>query len=272
VIIVGDVAQARTAPNWFTARPLFGSTVLVTRPQGQADGLSTRLRELGAAVVHQPAIAIREPRDWAPVDAVIRRLADFGWLAFSSKNGVDYFLGRLAALGFDARQLGGVKLAAIGPATVAALAEHSLVADAAPDVYRAEALADLLAPVARGQRVLVVRASRGREVLVERLRAAGATVEQAVVYDSQDVAQADEEVAVALSAGRIDWTTVTSSAIARSLVRLFGETLRQTRLAAISPLTAGVLAEMGHTPAVVAARYTADGLVEAMLSHPYSSH
>jgi uroporphyrinogen-III synthase len=98
------------------------------------------------------------------------------------------------------------------------------------------------------------------------LTGAGAVVEQAVVYESIDIAAIKEDVLEALGVGEIHWTTVTSSAIARSLARLFGEKLRKTRLAAISPLTAEVLEELGHRPAAVAQTYTADGLIEAILA------
>jgi len=97
------------------------------------------------------------------------------------------------------------------------------------------------------------------------LTAAGGQVDQAVVYRSSDVTAAEPEVAAALVASRIDWVTVTSSAIARSLVKLFGEDLQKTRLAAISPLTAEVLAEAGHPAAVVASEYTTAGLLTAIL-------
>ena len=99
----------------------------------------------------------------------------------------------------------------------------------------------------------------------EQLRGAGGTVDQVVVYSSTDVRSPDPDVAGALSAGRIDWVTVTSSAIARSLVRLFGDPLSQAKLASISPITSGVLRQLGYEPAVEAARYTTDGLVEAMV-------
>jgi uroporphyrinogen III methyltransferase/synthase len=157
------------------------------------------------------------------------------------------------------------KLAAIGPATVAALADCHLRADVSPETYRAEALAEALAPQVRGKRVLLARASRGREVLAEMLTTAGALVEQAVVYESCDIAVPNDEVAEALAASHIDWTTVTSSAIARSVVRTFGDRLSQTRLAAISPLTADTLTQLGHPPAAVAEVYTSDGLVDAIL-------
>ncbi len=266
IIIVGDVARRRDLENWFTTRPLFGRTVLVTRPEHQSQDLSNQLRRLGANVLSQPAIEISEIRDWSSVDDVIARLHEFDWIVFSSANGVQYFFNRLFALGHDARRLTNSQLAAIGPATVAALAEYQLRADVQPDTYRAEALAEALSPHARGKRIFLARASRGREVLAEMLASAGAIVEQAIVYESRDVTEANGEVAAALAAGKIDWTTATSSAIARSLVGLFGDALGKTRLAAISPLTADVLKELGHPPAVVADTYTADGLVDAILA------
>ncbi|HEY4234571.1 MAG TPA: uroporphyrinogen-III C-methyltransferase [Lacipirellulaceae bacterium] len=266
IVIVGEVAAAPSAVNWFTLRPLFGRTVLVTRPERQIESMAAKLRQLGAGTLMQPAIEISEPRDWKPVDDAIARLADFNWLVFSSSNGVHYFLRRLLALGGDLRALGGLYLAAIGPATVEALAEYHLTADVDPESYRAEALADALAPHAVRNRFLLARASRGREVLAEMITAAGGEITQVVVYESNEVAQPSDDVLAALQAGRISWTTVTSSAIARALVGMFGEALRKTKLAAISPLTAEVLTNLGHPPAVVAESYTTDGIIIAILA------
>jgi len=137
-------------------------------------------------------------------------------------------------------------------------------ADLVPDEYRAEALAESLAPRTRGKRVLLARASRGREVLAQRLQAAGAAVEQVVVYQSRDVAPADPVVRAALTAGRIDWVTVTSSAIARSLVAMYGDELRHSRLVSISPVTSQTLQELGYPVAAEAIRYTMPGLVAAI--------
>lgn len=265
VVIVGDVVRVQADANCLTTRQLFGRTVLVTRPERQAAAMIGALSELGAAAMIQPAITIGPPGDWKPVDDAIARLADYDWLVFSSANGVQYFLDRILATGGDLRRLANCRLAAIGPATAEALAEYHLRADLQPEEYRAEALAEELAGEAAGKRFLLLRASRGREVLAEALAAAGGLVEQVVVYLSTDVTEADADVVKALESGRIDWVTVTSSAIARSLVRLFGEQLRQARLAAISPLTADVLTEAGYPPTVVASRYTTAGLIEAIV-------
>jgi uroporphyrinogen III methyltransferase/synthase len=272
VMIVGDVAreaqgrQVSGLSAWFTSRPLFGRTVLVTRPRQQADSVANQLRNLGANVLVQPAIEVSEPHDWSPVDAVIRRLPEFDWLVFSSSNGVEYFMRRLLVLGGDGRALGCTRLAAIGPATVDTLAKYSLKADLQPHEYRAEALAAALGPHVGGKRAFLARASRGRDVLAGMLKAAGAVVEQGIVYETRDVDAPDSAIADALASGEVHWTTVTSSAIARSLVNLFGVALRQTQLAAISPLTAEVLAELGFAPAIIADSYTAEGVVSAILA------
>ncbi len=266
IIILGEVVKLRTTLNWFERRPLFGQTVLVTRPRHQSYSVQQALSELGAQVLLQPAIDISPPDDWQAVDAAIAGLESFDWLVFSSANGVHYFLDRLLQQR-DLRALHSAKLAAIGPATCTALNEYHLNADLQPECYRAEALAEALSATAAGSRFLLIRASRGREVLAEQLRAAGGEVEQVVVYRSSDVTAADESVSVALQEGRIDWITVTSSAIARSLCGMFGEDLKRAKLASISPLTSAILRESGVEPTVEAESYTTDGVVTAILDH-----
>ena len=113
---------------------------------------------------------------------------------------------------------------------------------------------------------MLARASRGREVLSEELTTAGADVEQIVVYSSDDVPAGDPEIAALLADGKIDWITVTSSAIARSLARMFGENLSRSRLASISPITSGTLRELGYSPSAEATVYTMDGVVEAIVA------
>ena len=188
-----------------------------------------------------------------------------GWF-FPASTACGILLDRLIETGGDVRRLAGVKLAAIGPGTADELAAYHLRVDGQPpEVYRAEALADLLAVDAHGKRFLLARASRGREVLAERLTAAGAAVEQIVVYHSTDVTKPDAEVAAALGAGRIDWVTVTSSAIARSLAKLFGDDLRKTKIVSISPVTSATLRELSFEPAAEAKQYTMEGVVQAVL-------
>lgn len=265
VIVVGPAVDEGRIPPWFEQRPLFGQTILVTRAGEQTDDLAQPLNELGAEVLSQPAIAIGRPGDSAPLDAAIARLAEFDWIVFSSRNGVNFFFDRILETGRDLRAVGRAKFAAVGPATAEELARYHLKCDLVPATeFRAEELARALSPVAVGKRCLLIRASRGREVLAEMLTAAGAIVEQAVAYQSTNVESPNPIIQSRLAAGEIDYVTVTSSAIARSLHRMFGDHLRQARLVSISPVTTATLRELGLEAAAEATNYTMAGVIDAI--------
>jgi uroporphyrinogen III methyltransferase/synthase len=267
LVVVGEAARDFGRGSWFTDRPLFGQTILVTRPAEQGLSLRDTLRELGARVLLQPAIEIGPPNNWTAVDKSLQRLNKFDWIVFSSQSGVEWYLRRLMVMGGDLRSLGPVKIAAVGTATDHALAAWNLRADLVPQTHRAENLADAVAArMPPGARVLLVRASRGREVLLDRLVDAGAHVTQVAAYSSRDCQTVAPDIAEALSEGQIDWVTVTSSAIARSLATLLGESLRRAKLVSISPITTGVLQELGYSVAAEAQEFTMDGVVQALLS------
>jgi uroporphyrinogen III methyltransferase/synthase len=265
IVLVGAVAALGPTMAWFEKRPLFGQKIAITRAAAQSDELRRPLEALGAEVLEQPAIEIADVADFTGLDGAIGKLARYDWIVLSSANGVERLMARLLATGHDLRAFSGAKLAAIGPGTAQKLAEYHLHADVVPDEFRAESLAAALAPQARGKSFLLIRASRGREVLAEELSAGGGQVEQVVVYESRDVMTPEERVAQLLRDGQLDWMTVTSSAIARSLANLFGEDLRRTRLASISPITSATMRELGYPPVVEATDYTMDGVVRAIL-------
>lgn len=279
VVIIGEIARAAPEFDWFHSLPLLGQGILVTRPEHQAEGMVDRLSELGANPIVQPAIAIHQPREWSAVDAAIDSLHDFDYVVFSSSNGVHAFIRRLFACGHDVRKLGHSKLAVTGPKTADTLKEYSLIADIQPSSFRAEAVVDAvihcsdnsenpqipLQEKLAGKRFLLLRASRGREALAERIQSAGGYVEQVVVYESVDIEVADETVEEAWQRGDVHWVTVTSSAIARSVCRMWGERLRDVKLASISPITSETLRELGFEPTVEATTFTTDGLIDAIV-------
>jgi uroporphyrinogen III methyltransferase/synthase len=252
--------------NWIHQRPLFGQTVLVTRPADQAEALAGPLREQGANVLLQPAIEIGPPDDWADVDQAISELASYDMIVFCSHNGVKYFMDRLRSLGGDSRGLAGLQIATVGSKTAASLQPYGLTADFVPSDFKADSLANELCEQVPDQRILVIRASRGRDGISETLTNAGATVRQIVAYKNCDVQQAKAEVIDLARAGKIDWVTVTSSASAASLVNLFGDSIHQMKIASLSPVTSKTLTELGCEIAVEANPYTIDSLVKALTS------
>lgn len=262
---IGGAVSNRSV-SWFETLPLFGKRVLVTRPAHQAADLSDPLRELGAHVVLQPAIRIDAPADWSAVDRALLCGPHWDWIVFSSANGVRFFLERLRSIGKDWRALGPARFAVIGPGTRRELERFGFLADEQPEAFDADALARGLESAAAGRRVLLVRASRGRDVLAERLAPRARELEQVVAYRSEDIDSAEPEVVEAMREGTLDWCTVTSSAIAASLVRLFGDALCRVRLASISPITSAALREHGFEPSVEADEQTMAGIVRAIVA------
>jgi uroporphyrinogen III methyltransferase/synthase len=264
IVILGPVTELAETMNWVQRRPLFGQTILVTRPADQAESLAAPLRDLGATVLMQPAIEVGPLDDWADVDKAIDSLDRSDVIVFCSQNGVRYFLSRLIESGKDVRALAEVQIAAVGSKTAQTLNEFHLQADIVPPDFRAESLAKQLAPIAAGKRISIIRASRGHDVLADALASAGAEVAQVAAYRHSDVPQADSEILELAQAGKIDWITVTSSATAESLVKLFGDSLKQSKLASLSPVTSESLRDLGFEVAAEANPYTTESLIDVI--------
>jgi uroporphyrinogen III methyltransferase/synthase len=270
IIFIGPAVAKAPAEPWFESRPLFGKRVVVTRPRGQAGELVRKLELLGAVPLVLPAVEILPPVDWKEVDRRLAGLGNYDWLVFTSANGVHSLLGRLLESGRDLRALAGLKLAAIGPGTADALAEFHLKVDLVPAEFRSESLAAALTKKAGGQRILLARADRGREVLRAEL-AKVATVDQVAVYRQVDAATGDGPVQDAIRRGDVDFVTLTSSSIARAFLRSLDEAAAtrvrsgDVRLATISPVTSAAVKGMGYAVAAEAREYTIDGLIAAVL-------
>lgn len=267
VIVVGEAARHAPVRSWFVDRPLFGRCCVVTRPEHQVGKIREMLAELGAEVLTQAAVEIVPPGDWAEVDAAIADLGTFDWVVFSSANGVRFFFERMEQLNRDARAFGAARIAAIGPGTAEELQRFHMRADLLPPEFRAESLAEALLANEQGRRYLLVRASRGRPTLVEALVRAGREVRQVVAYINRDIEAPHPDIVSRMRDGSIHWVTVTSSSIAASLVRLFGEDLRRVRLASISPVTSDTLRGLGFEPTVEAKVYTMPGIVDAICEY-----
>ena len=261
IVIVGDVAAPRHSAD---TRALSGQRILLTRPAGQADGLAAAVAALGGEPLHLPVVRIAPPGDWAALDAAIGQAATFDWIVFASVNGVRSFAARLREKGGDARLLGTARLAAIGAATATALGEAGLACDLVPATANSEGMVAALLPTLRAGRVLLIRADRGRDVMRRDLEQAGHEVVEVVAYATCPVASLDFEDEARLDAAPVDWVTITSGAIAEAAVSLFGERMREWRIASLSPVTSRVLAALGFPPDCEALDSSAAGLVEAM--------
>lgn len=270
IIVVGEVAAIdEPGLDYFTARPLFGQRILVTRTRQQASELRLALAALGADVVEAPTLELVAPADWGQVDQAVGRLGGYDWLLLTSVNAVSTLADRLAALELDARQLAGVRVAAVGDATTAALWDRLRVrADFVPSDFAGESLAGQLSAErgVAGKKCLLLRADIARPALPKLLIEAGAEVTEIVAYQTRMPAALPENVLEALREG-IDWVTFTSSSTVRNLVELLGEDrglLDGVKAASIGPITSATMRESGIDVTVEAASAGVSALVEAV--------
>ena len=271
LVLIGDVVADTPARSRAEQRPLFGRRVLVTRPAHQAGPMLRKLEKLGAVPSLLPTVSIRDPASFGPLDAALDRLPDgWDWVVFTSTNGVERFFARLFERGRDVRAVGRVRFAAIGPKTADALRTFHLSADVVPPAeFSSEGLVAALADAVRGQRVLLARADRGRELIRDEL-AKVATVEQVAVYSQVDAVDPHAEPLDALRRGEIGFVTLSSSNVARSLIAAFDDTTRQrvlrgeVKLVCISPETGRAVAALGLPVAAEATTFTEDGLIDAV--------
>ncbi len=265
-LVVG--AAAALELHWFESRPLFGRRVVVTRAREQASELRDRLEQLGAEVLELPTIAIE------PLDVVLPPLHDYEWLVLTSVNGVAALFDRgLASAGLDARALGGLKVAAIGPGTAAALAARGIRADLVPERFVAEALVDAFPRRAestaesarRYPKVLVARAEQARDALPEGLRTRGYDVDVLPLYRTVP-AEPDPAQLAAVQRGDIDAVTFTSSSTVANFHHLVGRLPDpQPLVVSIGPVTSNTARERGLRVDVEASEHTIDGLVRTLV-------
>jgi uroporphyrinogen-III synthase len=260
--------------NKNASHPLAGLRVLVTRPVHQSADFIAALRSLGAEPIPFPTIEIVPLEDTSPLDEAIRRIASpssqggsrggYDWLVLTSANGVTAWWDRLEAAGLDARALAGLKLAAIGPATAAALRQRSIIPDLVPEVYTAEGILeafDRLGPVA-GQRFLLARADIARRALAKGLVARGAQVDEIASYRTVPVSSGPLPPAA-------DIITFTSSSTVQGFVNCLAgrspaEATQSGRVVCIGPITAATAQELGVPVTAMAEEYTIEGLLAVL--------
>jgi uroporphyrinogen III methyltransferase/synthase len=274
IAVVGDAAAARSQLSWFETKPLFGWRVLVPRTKEQAAVVSQRLREYGAVPEEVPTIAVEPPRTPQQMERAVKGLVTgrYQWVAFTSVNAVRAVRERFEEYGLDARAFAGVKVAAVGEATSAALLDFGIRPDLVPDSDQsAEGLAaawppydDLLDPI---NRVLLPRADIATETLLARLIDLGWEAEDVTAYRTVRAAPPPAPVREAIKGGGFDAVLFTSSSTVRNLVGIAGKPHAVTVIGVIGPQTAKTAAEFGLRVDVLAPEPSMAALVDAMATY-----
>jgi uroporphyrinogen III methyltransferase/synthase len=253
--------------------PLSGRRIIITRAREQARRFRRLLEAAGAEVLEIPTIRIEAPASWEPLDRALDELEGFTWVIFTSANGVRSVRRRLGSRGKDRGALRGLRVAAIGPATRAALEDWGVSPDVVPDEYRAEGLVSRLAGVIRpGEGVLLPRAAETRDLLVTELLRLGARVSEVPAYRTVPAIESASALRHVLKAGRIDVVAFTSSSTVKNFAMMLPERersalLKDVMVASIGPVTAGTAAEFGLETRIMPSEYTIPALARAIIDH-----
>jgi uroporphyrinogen III methyltransferase / synthase len=254
-------------------RPLEGRTIVITRARAQAQRFAQLLEAAGARVLQAPTIVIEPPASWELLDTALGALESFTWVVFTSVNGVAMVDRRLSARGLAWTAISRKRVAAIGPATAEALAEHGVRVELVPTEYRAEGLVEGLRRVlGSGDRVLLPRAKETRDVLVVELRRLGVAVTEVPAYQTRRIEDGVARLREALASGSVDAVTFTSSSTARNFAEQFSDDERSAwrgriTVASIGPITAATAAEYGLSTDVMPSEYTIPALARALADY-----
>jgi uroporphyrinogen III methyltransferase / synthase len=244
--------------------PLAGLTVLVPRARDQASDFSALLRARGAEPLEVPTIEIRPVASTAGLDRAIEDLAAgrYDWVVLTSVNGVAAARARAEALGHGPA-ITRASVAAVGPATEAALRDWGIVPDLVPEAATTAALGQAF-PAGRG-RVLLARADLANPQLGVLLRDKGWTTTEVVAYHTVPVGSLDPAARRRLDRGEVDWVAFTASSTVEGFLRGYGGPPPPgVRVAAIGPVTADTARSAGIRVAATATEHTIGGLVAAI--------
>lgn len=278
VTVIGDVVKLRKQLNWFEHRPLFGRRIVVTRTRTQASELSRRLLQWGADVLEIPTIKILPPDNREPIAHALLGLNAYDWLVFTSPNGVATFFDYFFKAFDDLRDIGGVRIAAVGPGTAARLKELHLKVDLMPEEFLTRKIAAAFAKYEsiENLKILLLRAQVANPELPKALEEMGAIVDDIACYKTVTETDDRNGAAARLLENGADWITFTSSSTAENFHARFDlpkllERFPQIELASIGPETSRALNALGVKPAIEAAEHTIDGLANALERHVKSA-
>lgn len=271
VTVIGDVVNLREKLNWFEHRPFFGQRIVVTRTRDQASELSRQLFEHGADVLEIPTIKIVPPSNPQDLLDALLGLNSYDWIVFTSPNGVSSFFEYFFRGFEDLRDIGGVKIAAVGPATAAKLKEVHLKVDLMPQEYITDKIADAFSKFesVENLKILLLRAEVANPELPKKLEEMGAIVDDVACYKTIPEIEDVTGAAAKLMESGADWITFTSSSTVENFHARFNlpelvKKFPKTKLASIGPETSKAITALGLQATVEAKPHTIDGLVKAL--------
>jgi len=269
IVVIGAAAASDTRFDWFTKRPLFGRSIVVTRDiTGNAD-FAAKIVRRGGNPLEFETIRIKPLTDSNDFLRTLTKIGQYDWVIFTSGNGVTAFFDALEKLGKDARIFGSAKIAAIGGSTANRLSEFGIKADFVPGIFTSRELGKQLIGFTnlRNKKILLLRSQLASNELLEILAGAGAQVDNISVYTAITAKSESAWLAEGLGGGTINWLTFASPSSVDGFFEQIGcEAVNsgKVKVASIGPVTSQRLKELGVKVDVTAKEHTLEGLLDAV--------
>jgi len=268
IFVTGDVVALRDRLAWFEKKPLFGKGIVITRPEGQARECADMLRERGARVIVFPVISIVPHEDTGRFDEALGVLDSYQWVIFTSANSVRFFFDRLRSLGRDLRDLKGLRVAAIGPATAAAIEAKGIRVDIVPEEYISEGVVKAFESLdLEGVKILLPRAETARDVIPRELEARGACVDVIPLYRATGSGRDGTELIGLMKEGLVDVLAFTSPSTVTHCIDMIGgiENIPPSvAVACIGPVTEAAARKAGLRVDIMQGPYDMKGFAAAI--------
>jgi uroporphyrinogen III methyltransferase/synthase len=269
IFVVGDVVTLRDDLMWFEKKPLFGKGIVITRPEDQSDELSSLLRKEGARVIPFSTIKIVPPDRFEDLDRSIKNIDGYKWIVFTSANGVKFFFDRFWELGGDIRDLKGIKICTIGPATASAIEKLGIKVDLIPDEYISEGVVDAFrGKEIEGEKALLPRAETARDIIPRGLSKLGAHVDVVTAYRTVNSGKNKAEFDEMIDRNQVDVITFTSPSTVTNFIDIIGKDRalpEYVKIACIGPVTLGAARKAGLKVDIMQGPYVISGLVDAII-------
>ncbi len=245
IIIIGDVVNLRESIQWFENKPLYGRNIVVTRAKHRNKELMQKIEQNGGNAVEFPTIEIK------PLDVKLPNLKQYDWLIFTSINGVELFFNKLQ----DVRDLGNVKVCAVGDSTAECIKKYHIKPIFTPDDFVSEALIEgLRDKIKPADRILLPKAEQTRSIIPDELKKISARVDELVLYrtvipeyNKQLLKDADSVCFMSPSA-----------------VKNFPKEWNNLKAYCIGPITSNAAKEAGFKEVITAGEYSIKGLMEKL--------
>ena len=189
-------------------------------------------------------------------------MADYRWLAVTSVNGV-----RALSEALRGRTPPGtLQVAAVGPATAAALVAAGFTVELLAPVATASELATAFPAGGRAEAVLALLAERASDDLSAGLEAKGYRVDRVDAYRMEEVAVgADELDAIGRAVSGADAVLFTAPSLVDRFVEVFSLASVPPLCVCIGPRTAEQARQRGIADPIVATEHHQAGLLQALV-------